>query len=391
MPDVFDTFQKFEAEPTQEPTGDPTEPIAEPTAQVTEPTGAEPTTEPTQTPSPDGTPPATEPPKADEFFQTFNTKFNTQFKDESELKALFELPKKVSEYETKYKDYDTLKQSVDKYKLDLENLSQSEAKKYLDDPIMQKAWVVKELKAKYPNSDVSVLTNLAMSDLDKMSDIEVLANEVKMKLPNRSLESIKSVILDDIGADTSEDPKEWDEKILTKLEIKASAARENIRTLLGGVQLPKIESKEEAQARAVSELSKRVEQSVPQKQSFLQFDKFKVRDDLEYTVPDEFKSKLPDMFDEFIIKAGNDPTPENLQTLNDLREAFFFSENKDKILDMMYKDAESKVKAKLDEKLANSTPPNTATASDAAQGDKPTNDGTEFMKYLSGQGRATRI
>jgi hypothetical protein len=97
------------------------------------------------------------------------------------------------------------------------------------------------------------------------------------------------------------------------------------------------------------------------------------------------------MFDAFILKAGNEPTPENLQTLNDLRDAFFFSEYKDKIYEVMYKDAESKVKAELDKKLENTTPPNTATASDGAQGDKPNNDGTEFMKFLTGQGRATKI
>lgn len=377
MPDVFDTFQKFEGEPTQEPTGNPTEPVAVPT------------------PSPEGTPPATppsgEPPKADEFFNTLNTRFNTQFKDESEVKALFELPKKVSEYETKYKDYDNLKKSVDQYKLDLENLSQSEAQKYLSDPIMQKAWVVKELKAKYPNSDVSVLTNLAMTDLDKMDNLDILASEIKMKLPTRSLDAIKSVLLDEIGADASVDPKEWDEKTLTKLEIKASTARENIKALLGGVQLPKIETKEEAQAKAASELAKRTEQATPLKADYLKYDEFKVKEDLKYTVPDEFKSKLPDMFDAFILKAGNEPTPENLQTLNDLRDAFFFSEYKDKIYEVMYKDAESKVKAELDKKLENTTLPNTATASDGAGSDKPTSDGTEFMKFLNGQGRATRI
>ena len=209
MADVFDNFKKFEEPPVQEPqTGN--EPAA--------------TTEPTpDTPPQSSTPTGTEP-QADTFFETFNKRFNTQYKTDEDLKTLFDLPKKVTEYETKYKDYDDLKKSVDQYKLDLENLSQREAAKYLNDPIMQKAWVVKELKGKYPNSDVGVLTDLAMTDLDKISDLDILAKEVKMKLPNRSLDAIKSVILDEIGADATVDPKEWDEKVQTKLEIKAASA-----------------------------------------------------------------------------------------------------------------------------------------------------------------------
>lgn len=372
MGDVFDGFQKFEPEPVQEPQGG--EPTGGQTAQITG--AAEP---PTQTGG-------GEPPKVDGFIENFNKRYETQYKGDEDIKALFGLPSKVAEYETKYKDYDDLKKSNEKYKTDLENLSRSEAEKYLNDPIMQKAWVVKELKAKYPNSDVSVLTDLAMSDTDKMSDLDILAKEVKMKLPNRSIEAIKSVILDEIGADASADPKEWDEKVLTKLEIKASAARENIKNLLKGVELPKIETKEERDLRLAAENSKREQAAAPLKADFLKFDKLKVMDGLEYTVPEDYKSGLSSMFDSFIKSAGQEPTPEALETMKDLRDAFFFSANKDKIYEMMYKDAESKIKAELDKKLGNTEPPNTATASDQAGGALE-NTGVNYVRDQQGRGR----
>jgi hypothetical protein len=379
MDTPFDKFQTLET-PAQEPQGEPTqqtgtEPTQQPAAQTGEPT----------------TPQAGEPPKVDEFIETINKKFNTQYKAEDELKSIFDLPKKISEYEGRLKDYDALKTSNEKYKSDLESLSRTEAEKYLSDPIMQKAWVVKELKVKYPNSDVSVLTDLAMADIDKMDDVELLAKEIKMKLPTRSLDAIKSVVLDEIGVDATTDPKEWDEKALTKLAIKASAARENIKNLLGGIQLPKVETKEEAQARVNATLAKRTEQAASHRADYLKFDEFKVKDDLKYTVPEEFKAKLGDMFDAFVLKAGNDPTPENLETLNDLREAFFYNTYKDKIYEVIYKDAESRVKAELDKKLGNTTLPNTATASDGAGTAANEKDGSEFLRSLKNEGRATRL
>ena len=314
--------------------------------------------------------------QTDEFIETFNKRYSTQFKADEEIKGLFELPTKVRDFEGKLKDYDSIKKSNDQYKVDLENTQISEASKYLEDPIMQRAWVVKELKAKYPTTDVGVLTNLAMTDLDKISDLDILASEVKMKLPNRSIEAIKSVILDEIGADTSIDPKEWDEKVLTKLEIKAAQAKENIRTLLGGIQLPKVETKEQRDLRLTSEKSKRTELLAPYKAKYSSFDKFKMAD-LEYTVPGEFKSKLGGVFDSF-FEAGVEPTEANIEVANDIRDAIFFKAHEKEIYDVMKKDAESKIRAEYDKKFANTNPLNTTTAGERTEGRQGDDNGTSF-------------
>ncbi len=379
----FDNFQKFEGQAVAQET------TPNPEGQgMTEQSGGQQTAAPTEQP-----PVATQgaPAKADEFIETFNKRFNTQYKADEEIKGLFEYPKKVTEYEGKLKDYDSVKKSADQYKQDLENLKKTEAERYFSSPLMKKAFVADQLVKKFPHSDVTTLTELAMSDVNALSDLDVLAKEIKIKLPSKNIEAIKSAILSDVGIDATTDPKEWDEVAQTKLAIRAGTARENIRNLVDGIQLPKIETKEESDARMATELSKKIEMTTPQKNEYLKFDKFKVKDDLEYTVPDEFKSKLGDMFDAFIINAGNEPTQENIDTLNDLREALFFSSHKDKIYEMMYKDAESKIKAELDKKLGNTTPPNTATASDGAGTEQPTNDGMEYLKNLRNQGRATKI
>jgi hypothetical protein len=106
---------------------------------------------------------------------------------------------------------------------------------------------------------------------------------------------------------------------------------------------------------------------------------------LPYDVPEDFKAKLPDMFDAFFIGAGNEPTPENIQAVNELREAFFIGQYKEKIYEAMYKDAETKIKKSLDEKLGNTVLPNTATASDDA-GDRAGGlpGKSEFFRDLKG-------
>ena len=60
------------------------------------------------------------------------------------------------------------------------------------------------------------------------------------------------------------------------------------------------------------------------------------------------------------------------------------------IEEMMYKDAESKLNAELDAKLANTTPPNTATASDGAGGVQNENTGVNAARDLKGSGRVTK-
>ena len=230
-----------------------------------------------------------------------------------------------------------------------------------------------------------------MADTSKMSDIDVLAKERKVNYPNRKLEDIKIAILSELGIDPTAPPEEWDTVARTRLEMRADDARANIKNLTSGIEFPKVETPEEAQQRMDADLAKRAEAAKPLKEEYSKFDKFKMGDGLEYTVPKEFQEKLGDMFDAFVLQAGNEPTKENLQTLSELRDALFFNSYKKEIYETMYKDAETKIRAELDKKLANTEPPNSATASDGAineRGDLPGT--TQFLQDFQGK-RVTRL
>jgi hypothetical protein len=377
---MVDPFEKFNTTP----------PVAQETATTGEQNTATATTEQNAVVTPNDSTPTTPDttqaaPIVDEFIENFNKRFNTQYKGDDEIKPLFELPKKVTDYEQKLKDRDDLAKSVEQYKKDLDDVRRAESSKYLEDPLMQQAWLAKELKKKYPDKDPWTLQEIAMSDVSKISDLDAVAKERKIKYPSMPLENIKKVILSDLGIDATTAPEEWDSLAKDKLTMMAGDARENIKKLTQGIELPKVETQEQVQERYNADIAKRADQAKPFKDEYSKFDKFSLGEGLDYTVEKEFQDKLPDMFDAFILQAGNEPTPENIQTLKDLRDAFFYNSHKKEIYDVMYKDAETKIKKALDERLGNTQLPNTATASDGAIGEKNNLPGaTQFVQNFRG-------
>ena len=59
-----------------------------------------------------------------------------------------------------------------------------------------------------------------------------------------------------------------------------------------------------------------------------------------------------------------EPTQENLQSAEELKKALFLLEYFPKIKEVIAKEAETKLQAKIDAELHNTQPPNTATLTD---------------------------
>ncbi len=329
------------------------------------------------------------PPKTDEFIDNFNKRFSTTYKTDDEIKSLFELPKKVTEYEGKVKDRDELARSVEKYKTDLETLKKTEVSRYLSDPLMQRAYVANQLLKKHPDKDPFVLQEIAMTDVTKMSDLDVVAKERKVKYPSMPLENIKKVILHDLGIDASTPPEEWDGLAKDRLTMMAGDARENIKRLTEGIEIPKVEDPAKAEADMKEALLKKTELAKPIREAFTKTDKYNLREGLDYTLPEEFKEELGNIFDVYILKAGNEPTEENMKDLREIAESLFYRKYKEQIYDAMYKDAASKIQKAIDEEQGNTVLPNTATASDGATQAPQKPGAPQFLQDFHGQRRTT--
>jgi hypothetical protein len=298
--------------------------------------------------------------KPDEFFDNFNKRFNTQFKADEDVKAVLGLQKTVDEYRTQLQDKDNLVKSIEEYKNRIKELEEGQDPlKWFSSP---ETYVAEQLRIKYPKSNPILLQEIATSNVDEMDDFDVLVKEKQLFVPKVAKEgNVKAVILKKYGLDADTNPQEWDEIAKTEMAIDAAAARDKINDLKKNIEMPKVLTKEQRLAMESELISKREKDLAPHRENFNKFDKFS-QDGFEFDVPSDFKSNLSSMFDAMFVKAGMEPTAENIQYAVELRDALFLKENFAKIRDVIAKEAEARVQAKIDEKLHNAQPPNTATA-----------------------------
>jgi hypothetical protein len=298
----------------------------------------------------------------DSFIENLNKEFGTQYKSRDEVKNIFGLPKKVSEYETKLKESENLTKSIEDYKKKIEELQKEEDPlKYFSSP---DTYIAEQLRIKYPKSNPVLLQEIATSNVDSMNDFDVLVKEKQLFVNNPPKESsIVAIIKKKYGIDAETPQEEWDELAKAEMQIDAASARDKINTLKSAIELPKVMTREQRLQAESEAITKKEQVIAPLKESFSKFDKFSY-EGFDFDVPSEYQSKLPDMFDAMFIKAGTEPTPENLQSMVELRDALFLHQYFPKIKEVIAKEAETKLQAKIDAELHNTQPPNTATLTD---------------------------
>jgi len=328
--------------------------------------------------------------KPEEFIEVFNKRYGTTHKSDEEIKQVLSLAGKATEYETKYKDYDTIKGDVEKYKKELDETKTTYMSDLLAKPRLRSAYIAQQLIEKYPDRDPEVLGELAMSDIDKMSDIEILARERKMRGSKSSLDNIKLVIKKELGVDPEQKPEEWDSLVTTELEMKATDARERIKNLLKDVELPKVVSKEEREQQQAKFLEDKKKATEPIKQVFTKFDTYR-NGDFEFEVPEEFKSKLNDVFKGMFLDSGLEVNEQNLATAELIKKSLFVEEYFSKMLEVHEKTIKAKLKEEQDKLLHNDAPPNTTTATDQGDGKDPNKQGVSSFFQSQGSGRATKL
>jgi len=310
-------------------------------------------------------PPTAEPPKVDEFFESFNKRFSTQFKADDEVKNILDLPKKVSEYETKLKASEELAKSIENYKKRIEELEGSQDPlKYFSSP---QAYVAEQLRIKYPKSNPVLLQEIAMTDVSRMDDLDVLIKDKQLFVHEPPKEQvIKSIILKKYGIDATVPPEEWDELSVGEMKLDAAAARDKINGLKEVIQMPEVITKEQREQVERDALAQKEQAIAPLREQFRKFEKFVHKDipDFGFDVSSDYQSKLPDMFQAMFIDANMEPNEENYQSMVELRDALFIYQYLPKLREVWVKEGETKAKEVLDEKLHNTEPPNTTTATD---------------------------
>jgi len=306
--------------------------------------------------------PQADSPKVDEFFENFNKRYGTQFQADDDIKNVLGLPKKVTEYEAKAKESESLVKSIEDYKKKIEELEGSaDPLKYFSSP---ETYIAEQLRIKYPKSNPVLLQEIATTDVNKMGDLDVLVKDKQLFVPDAPKEQIiRAVVLKKYGIDPTSPPEEWDEVSAAEMKLDAASAREKINGLKSVIELPKVITKEQKEQAMQEARVQREHALAPLKENFIKYDKF-TQDGLEFDVPDEYKSKLPDMWKAMVMDAGLEPTQENIESIMELREALLLRNYFPKIKEIIAKAAKTELEKAVDAELHNDQPPNTKTASD---------------------------
>jgi hypothetical protein len=188
------------------------------------------TSEPVVTP-PSGDTVTTQPTNIEEFnLDHFNKHFGKEFKKADEIKSLFDLQGKVTEYEGKLTEYE-------KTKLDFAELQKKyeEVGRFVDpnsffanDEIRR----TNEMLMKYPDKDTTLMTRIGSLDIDKTDNFELLVlNEM---LQNPSIEGgeagARELLASEFGIDI-DDKKSWDTLTKNKISKEANKVKTEFKNL----------------------------------------------------------------------------------------------------------------------------------------------------------------
>lgn len=347
-------FSKFNTTPPAPPAEGETTNTEEQTPEVEQPQATETQPEVTEQAQTE---------KPDEFFEGFNKRYGTQYKSDDEIKGLFELPGKVTEQEARLREKENLEQSIVAYKQKIEELEGDvDPLKYFSSP---QAYVAEQLRMQNPKLNGEMLYRLATTNLEDMDDLDVLMNEKLLFVPKLAKEgNLRGALLKRYGFDPTVDLKEQGDVDRTELIIDAASARDKIKGFIEKVQPPTVVSKEEKQRLMAEAATQREQSLVPHRNNFTKFDKLTLDGVVEYDVPDEFKKKLPDIFNGFFKDASAEVTEENINYLMELRNMMCVWQYLPQLKEIFAKEGETRATMKNDAQQHNDTPPNTTTATD---------------------------
>jgi len=294
-----------------------------------------------------------------------NKSLGTQFKVKEEILTHIEKAKKTDEYEEKIKTFGDFEKREQDYKQRLEDAKSSlNPMKYFSSPDAYKA---EQLRMQFPDKNPMLLQEVATSDLTKMDNVEIIIKGVMLDNKDVSYEDARNYVLTEYGI-AEVDPSEWSAAAKTKIKIKAGEQRKALTDLKAQIKLPEVET-DEQKAATVAELRKQKETAIePYADTFAKFEKFvsKIDDErtFEFTAPDEYKAALKDMFKGYFLDGGNEVNPENLKTIQKLRDAMLLYDNFPKVYKAIEGEVGLKFKAEEDKRLGNEKPENKTLATD---------------------------
>jgi hypothetical protein len=299
--------------------------------------------------------------------ESFNKTFETSFEDEGSLKNALERVQKF-----------------DQVQLDLQQ-AQEKASKY--DQIIQfyepknlygdeETYAFVELKKKFPDKDLGIVSKVRSQEFDQMSDLDklVLADKLKVKM-NVSDQVRKEGILQKLGIESG-DQSEWTDtdryKIASELSNNIGVLQE-IKNFKPEAKTFDLAAEKENYEIQQAERKKSLEKKIkPFAESLLsnyngpkayQQDKDgKYVEIFSFELNKSMKSDFADSLVNVMVDAGMEPTQENLQKAQKYMDNHFKVMNYDKAIAAAIKHGQAIADEKAHNEMHSNNPVNTKEA-----------------------------
>lgn len=303
-----------------------------------------------------------------DYISSLNTKFNTSFKSDDDLKAIIESASKAQALQEQLKEFETLKADIDYYKSGVNPLDYFASE---DDYRMQ------QFKKTNPDKDAGVANKLFTTDLDKLSDVDVLAQYELLHGTFQDGEvGAKELVASTYEIDL-DDPESWTRLSKNTMARAANKARSEIKELKGSIKLPdKIDlaSKREAEKASLQQkadlLKKGWGDVVPKMLTDLKevvindTDKDGKEEPLmKYVIDEDAKKELGAEVMEYLVSTNKDITEDNVKEAAIGIQREYVLRNLPKILKAYATTLVAEVDRKKDEETHNPVPLKTETKS----------------------------
>jgi hypothetical protein len=262
--------------------------------------------------------------KPEDALRVLNEQLETKFKDFDEIKGLTTTKDKLSEYEAKLQQKDEALNSIgDPYS------------SFADEAILK----ANEIKKQNKDLSTSVAFKLASTDVDNLSDDDVLVMQRIIENPHYEGQEglMKEIVDEDYGLISDKDEDELTdadkrriERQKTRKGMDAKKAREALKSM-SDVQAPQKKDVEQ-------EYQEKVKNYIPQAEKLIdeQVDKLTIgKDEYEHEIDSSFKDflKKDNNLARTLAKSGYDlSNPQEVQKVVDWVKNLYFAQNKDKVI-----------------------------------------------------------
>jgi len=232
-----------------------------------------------------------------DFNVKYGKRFNREIKEEKELEEIFSASSKISDYKAKLKvsqdEYGLTKKQFDelstKYESEKEALKFIDIKKYFAN---DKLYKTNEMLKKYPDKDISTMTEISNMDLEKADNVDLLVKRARLNdsdiYKGMDDSQVKEVIADSLGSIDLDEPDSWDNVTKAKIAKAAKEARIEFKALQD-IELPVPVDVEKVRQEFASKEKERYEQTKSQWSPIV--DKM-VANFTELVIPDEEGKEL---------------------------------------------------------------------------------------------------